>query len=131
MDERTVSAPGAQAQHRPMLRRAACAAIFLMLVSAASVSASSQTVTVTNRAYKPATVTMNVCDTVSWHNKATKKHVVVSNVQFLPPNVVLNAGATSSPLAFTQAGTFLYHDQSKASMKGTIRVSPSVTPDNG
>jgi plastocyanin len=114
-----------------MFRRAAFIATLLMLMSAASVSAAGHTVNITATAYKPAAVTLALCDTVAWHNKTAKKRTLVSSSKFLPPNAIVNAGATSSPLQFTQAGTYSYHDATKTALKGTIKVAPTVTPDNG
>jgi plastocyanin len=116
---------------RAMFRRATLAALAVLLIAATNVSAAGVTVNIAARKFNPKAVTINVCDTVAWHNKTAKKRTVVSNVQFLPPNVVVAAGATSSPIAFTQAGTFTYHDKAKASRKGTVAVRPTVTPENG
>jgi plastocyanin len=77
-------------------------------------------VTMNNRAYDPATVTIKVGGTVTWVNQDTPKHdVVADNGEF--KSDLFDKGATFS-FTFTKAGTYPYHCSIHPGMTGTVIV---------
>ncbi len=96
-------------------------ALFAAFVVAASAGADTKTVQVTKNGFTPATTTINVGDTVTWHNADTGQHQVVAN-----------DGSFASPLmktddtyshTYAKAGSFPYHDSQATSHKGTVVVN--------
>ena len=86
------------------------------------------TVTYENNAFSPSTVTIKVGETVAFVNKASNTPQIASDphpthTDYLPLNVgALSPGSTSSPVSFTKAGTFGYHNHSNSSQAGKIIV---------
>jgi plastocyanin len=96
---------------------------------AAAAGASTQTVQVTKNGFTPQNATVNVGDTVTWHNADTADHQVVANDgSFASP--VLHADQSYSH-TFTSAGTVKYHDTfSKNTGSITVQAptpAPSIT----
>ncbi len=96
-------------------------ALFAAFVVAASAGADTKTVQITKNGFTPATTTINVGDTVTWHNADTGQHQVVAN-----------DGSFASPLmktddtyshTYAKAGSFPYHDSQATSHKGTVVVN--------
>lgn len=86
-------------------------------------------VTITADGFSPRVVTIKKGETVTWTNKDTNPHTVNSDphpVHGLYPilNTVgfINAGESKS-LAFTEAGTYTYHDHFNASLTGEVVVT--------
>ena len=74
-----------------------------------------------NTSYAPNPTTMRVGQTVAWHNADTTAHdSTQDNGRF--QTGTLAAGATSSPIAMSTAGTFTYHCTIHPGMVGTITV---------
>jgi amicyanin len=82
-------------------------------------------IAISNFAFSPATLTVRVGTTVTWTNKDSVPHTVVSDagssVPFTSPSL---ATGSSFPFTFTQAGTYTYHCSIHPSMKGTVVVEP-------
>jgi plastocyanin len=96
-------------------------ALLLSLVVAASAGADTKTVQITRTGFTPASTTVAVGDTVTWHNADTVSHQVVANDgSFASP--VLTAGQTYS-FTFTKAAKTTYHDAFKTTHKGTVTVN--------
>jgi plastocyanin len=80
-------------------------------------------ITIKNFAFSPATLAVNTGTTVTWTNKDSAPHIVVSDTG--APQAFssesLSDGA-SFIFTFTQAGTYPYHCSIHPSMKGTIMV---------
>jgi plastocyanin len=73
-----------------------------------------------NLAFSPATLTIKVGTTVTWTNKDSTTHTVISdNGVFQSGNMAPNATFTYT---FNNAGTFPYHCSIHPSMKGTVVV---------
>jgi plastocyanin len=110
---------------RLLLLTPALLAAFLV---AAVAAADTKTVQITSAGFTPATTTINVGDTVTWHNADSANHQVVANDgSFASP--VLKNGETYSN-TFQKPGTFAYHDSQAPTHKGTIVVNgppPAVT----
>ncbi|MDD1684973.1 MAG: cupredoxin domain-containing protein [Methanoregula sp.] len=83
------------------------------------------TITISNFAFSPATLTVKAGTTVTWTNEDSAPHTVVSDanapVPFTSPSL---ATGSSFPFTFTQAGTYSYHCSIHPSMKGTVVVEP-------
>src|SRR5262249_36900876 len=90
------------------------------LASAEPASAAGSAVTISNFAFNPSGVTINVGDTVTGPNNDPPSHTATSDTG-LWDSGTLAAGRTFSQ-AFTSAGTFAYHCTIHPSMKGTITV---------
>ena len=94
---------------------------------AVAAGASTQTVQVTKNGFTPQNATVNVGDTVTWHNADTADHQVVANDgSFASP--VLHTDQSYSH-TFTSAGTVKYHDANSKST-GSVTVkgpAPALT----
>jgi plastocyanin len=99
-----------------------------LLLAAPAAPATTVTVSVGRTAFAPASVSINIGDTVTWKNNDTITHQVVANTgAFASP--ILGAGKSYS-FTFKRSGTFRYHDALHVSLKGTVVVKgppPSVT----
>jgi plastocyanin len=115
---------------RPFLRIAMIFVIItLILLSAcsgnsapttSSLPASGNSVTLTNFAFSPATLTVKVGTTITWTNKDSASHTVISDSGvFESVNLATNAVFSYT---FNSAGTFPYHCSIHPSMKGTVIV---------
>lgn len=86
-------------------------------------SQSSNTVTIQNASFVPASMNVTVGTTVMWINKANATQDVVSD------NGLFNSGNLSNGMSynytFNQSGTYPYHSSINPSMTGTIIVSSS------
>jgi plastocyanin len=90
---------------------------------AVAAGASTQTVQVTKNGFTPQNATVNVGDTVTWHNADTADHQVVANDgSFASP--VLHADQSYSH-TFTGAGTVKYHDTYSKSTGSVIVKGPA------
>jgi plastocyanin len=74
-----------------------------------------------NQSYAPNPTTMRVGQTVAWKNNDTTAHDATQDASRFQTGTV-NAGATSSPLAMSAAGTFTYHCTIHPGMVGTLVV---------
>src|SRR5712691_8561504 len=103
--------------------------VALALVIAAPASTASTataTVQITKTGFTPASVTINVNDSVTWHNADTVNHQVVANGgQFASP--ILEPGKTFTH-KFTVGGTYRYHDALHTGLRGTVTVKAPPAP---
>ena len=74
-----------------------------------------------NQSYPPNPTTMNVGQTVAWKNNDTIAHDATQDASRFASGT-LSAGATSSPVTMSTAGTFTYHCTIHPGMVGTITV---------
>ena len=84
------------------------------------------TVSIVNMSFQPASLTINVGQTVTWTNNDTMAHTVTSDTGVWNSGT-LNPGASFS-FTFTTPGTYTYHCAFHGSMTGTIVVTGPVTP---
>jgi plastocyanin len=84
--------------------------------------ANSNTINITGMSF-PATTTVKVGSTVKWINKDAMAHTVTSDDATTFDSGTLDAGGTFSYVANT-AGSFPYHCNFHANMKGTLVVTP-------
>lgn len=115
-----------------MIRRAGLVALFVMLLSATSVSAATKTIDVQNYSFTPSGPKIARGTSVSWHNLSNSSHTATSDVPGIWNSVSIPASGTSASVTFNQAGSFLYHCAVHPStMKGKIKVPMSASPSTG
>jgi plastocyanin len=91
--------------------------------------ASSTSVTVQDFSFTPSSVTINVGDTVTWHNSGQAPHnASADDGSFRTPD--LNNGQSASH-TFDSAGTFSYICTIHPNMHGTVRVVLSASGSGG
>ena len=90
---------------------------------------SGNTVTIQNMAFNPSTLNVQVGTTVTWINKDSVTHDVVSDTG------VFNSGNLTNGMSynytFNQTGSFPYHCAIHPSMTGTIVVSTNAPSSTG
>src|SRR5438874_13784847 len=96
------------------------------LTVAAAAGGATKTIQVTKNGFTPGSVTVNLGDTVTWHNADTKTHqVVADDGAFASP--ALAAGASWSYTA-QKSGSFSYRDAYATTHRATLKVnSPPTT----
>ncbi|HUZ98820.1 MAG TPA: cupredoxin domain-containing protein [Gaiellaceae bacterium] len=103
-------------------------AVLAAVLVAVAAGASTQTVQVTKNGFTPQNATVNVGDTVTWHNADTANHqIVADDGSFASP--VLQ-GDQSYSHTFNSAGKVKYHDSFAKTHTGTITVNgpaPAIT----
>lgn len=96
------------------------AALIVLFLCAAAVSAASANVTMQGFAFDTPTLTVNVGDSVTWTNKDTAAHnATADDGSFKTPDIATGQTAT---ITFSKAGTFTYICTIHPRMKGTIVV---------
>ena len=73
-------------------------------------------------AYSPNPATVKVGQTVAWKNADSLAHTATADAGTFNTST-LAAGATSSPITMTTAGTFPYHCAIHSAMTGTLTVT--------
>ena len=114
-----------------MIRRAALCALFVLLLSTTTVSAATKTINVQYPNYTPSGPKVARGTAITWHNLDGFGHTATSDVPGLWTSVNTPGNATTAPLTFNQAGSFLYHCVFHSNMHGKIKVSMSATPATG
>jgi plastocyanin len=74
-----------------------------------------------NQSYSPNPTTMRVGQTVAWKNGDSTAHDATQDASRFGTGTI-SAGATSTPLAMSTAGTFTYHCTIHPGMVGTLVV---------
>jgi plastocyanin len=92
-------------------------------------TASTNTVTIQNMAFSPTTLNVKVGTTVTWINKDSVTHDVVSDTGLFTSGNLTNG--MSYNYTFNQTGSFPYHCAIHPSMTGTIVVSTSAPTSTG
>lgn len=96
-------------------------ALFATLVVVAAAGADTKTVQITKNGFTPSSTTVDVSDTVTWHNADTANHQVVANDgSFASP--VLKSNESYS-FTFPKSGKVSYHDSLATSHKGSVTVN--------
>ena len=111
------------------MRRGLVTGAFAVVVAATPVNAATATVQAVDNAFRPATKTVAVGDTVTWTNAGSSAHEVTAGA-FKSGN--LDPGKSYSWKA-TKAGTYSYvcRYHESLGMKGTLVVSASGLPKTG
>jgi plastocyanin len=116
-----------------MLKRIGLIATTLLLLSAASVSASTTTITVTGNFPDfsfPAKTPATIGDTIKWVNHSGSDHTVTGDASLSLWNKSLPINATVSR-PFTAAGSFPYHCNIHSFMHGDIVVAMTASALSG
>ena len=114
-----------------MFRRAGLAAVFLLLLTAASASAATKSVSISGFAYHVTPLKVGRNTTVTWtNNDSGTQHSATSDVAGLFDTGFLNPGQHGSGF-FTQAGGFSYHCRVHSFMHGVVKVKMSASPSSG
>ena len=87
------------------------------------------TVTIQNSSFNPSTLNVQVGTTVTWINKDTTTHDVVSDTGLFNSGNLTNG--MSYNYTFNQTGSFAYHSAIQPSMTGTIVVSTNAPSSTG
>ncbi|MGH9144164.1 MAG: cupredoxin domain-containing protein [Vicinamibacterales bacterium] len=74
-----------------------------------------------SQSYSPNPTTMRVGQTVAWKNGDTTAHTATQDAARFDSGTI-SAGATSSPLMMSTAGTFTYHCTIHPGMVGSLVV---------
>ncbi len=118
------------------MRRVIALLLMGTLVALVAGPASAATVDVSivsvSSGFSPKTATVALGDTVHWTNDDSISHTTTQN----GPLALWDSGTLSSGKGFsfviTAAGKYPYHcDIHPSSMKGSVKVSPTVTPASG
>ena len=114
-----------------MFKRASLVALLLMVLSTSSVLAATKTVTVTNKAFKPGTVSITVGDSVTFTNGTLKSHSPTPTNNYSWSGVTVTAGH-SVVVTPTQSGSYPYFCAlHPLRHKGTVAVKMGVSPAAG
>lgn len=120
------------ARRRRLFASPALAIAAIALAGAGSaVLAADAAVSIANLAYDPATVTVNVGDSVTWTNNDSVGHTATADGGSFDTGSI--AGGQSDSVTFTAAGSFPYHCTIHPQMTGTVVVqgaaaTPAPTP---
>jgi plastocyanin len=113
-----------------IIRRALVSAALFSLVLAAPVSAATQTVAANDDNFSPSSKSIPLGDKVNWNNPAAGSHRHTSTSNASNPmswNYNMPDGTGLSPsVTFAHVGSFGYHCEIHASMKGTVLVRMSA-----
>lgn len=80
-------------------------------------------VSISNFAFSPQTITVTAGTEITWTNKDAAAHTVTSDDGNFPSSGNLSQGQTYK-VTFSTAGTYPYHCAIHPSMKGTVIVNP-------
>lgn len=81
---------------------------------------SGNSVTISNYAYSPSTITVKVGDTVTWTNQDSVQHSATADDKSWDTGLL--AQGKSGSVTFSKAGTFTYHCSIHPMMHGTVIV---------
>jgi plastocyanin len=104
----------------PALLSTLLAPTAVMFALVGSVAAADQTVTMESLQFQPATVTVEVGDTVTWSNADGVSHTATADDGSFDTGTI--SGGASASHTFTTAGTFAYHCEVHPTMTGTVVV---------
>ena len=92
-----------------------------------AIAAASTGVTISDFQFSPATVTVNIGDTVTWTNDGPTPHSATSSSGGFDTGI-MDAGQSGSH-TFTEAGTFAYICTPHPNMQGTVVVQAAAADD--
>jgi amicyanin len=92
-----------------------------------AIAAASTGVTISDFQFAPASVTVNVGDTVTWTNNGPTPHSATSSSGVFDTGI-MDAGQSGSH-TFTEAGTFAYICTPHPNMRGTVVVQAAAADD--
>jgi plastocyanin len=101
----------------------------LVLALVGPAAAADQTVTTESLQFQPATVTVEVGDTVTWSNEDGVPHTATADDDSFDTGNI--AGGASASQTFATAGSFPYHCEVHPSMTGTVVVQAAAGGGGG
>jgi plastocyanin len=104
----------------------AASALLLLPLGAA---AADQAVSMSGLAFHPATVTVNVGDTVTWTNNDGVAHTATADGGSFDTGTIGNGSSAS--VTFNTAGTFAYHCSVHPTMQGSVVVETASAGGGG
>ena len=116
-----------------MVRRAFFAGTLLLVLSTSSVLAATSIVKIKGTGYVPLSTTVAMGGSVQWKNRTGKSRTVAADTSYVTswflPNTTVAPYSLSVVRTFPEAGSFGFHDTTKATLRGTIVVpmTASVT----
>jgi plastocyanin len=109
---------------------AGAAAVLVAWIAAGGVLAADQAVTIEGFAFRPATVTVQVGDSVVWRNQDSTAHTATAGDGSF--NTESLGSGESSTITFVTAGTYAYACAIHPTMTGTVVVeAAAATPAAG
>jgi plastocyanin len=111
------------------LLSALLAPTLLILALVVPAAAADQTVTIENLQFQPATVTVEVGDTVTWSNQDGVPHTATADDDSFDTGNI--AGGSSASQTFATAGSFPYHCEVHPTMTGTVVVQAGAGGGGG
>jgi plastocyanin len=101
----------------------------LVLALVAPVAAADQTVTIEGLQFQPATVTVQVGDTVTWSNEDGVPHTATADDDSFDTGSI--SGGSSASQTFDTAGSVPYHCEVHPTMTGTVVVEAAAGGGGG
>lgn len=114
-----------------MFRRAALAAMLLIVLATASVSGATHQVNIFNFGFTPQALKIKVGESAKWHNTtASTTHTSTADL-FALWNFTLPHGSTSPNVSFAHPGSFAYHCNIHSQMHGLVNVKMKTSAKSG
>jgi plastocyanin len=115
----------ADRQLRTRIIRALAGGAVLAALAGGTALAADQAVAISGFSYSPASVTVNVGDTVTWTNSDAQAHTATANDGSWDTGNIGGSGGTDA-VTFATAGTFPYHCDIHPQMTGTVTVEAAA-----
>jgi plastocyanin len=101
----------------------------LVAISGCTSNTNANTVTIQNNTFNPATLYVQTNSTITWINKDSVTHRVVSNSGLFDSGNLTTG--MSYNYTFNKAGSYPYHDLMNPSITGTIVVNATNSSGSG
>ncbi len=98
-----------------------------LLLSVAPAAAQSRVVTISGFAFQPQSLSVQLGDTVTWHNSDAASHTATADGGKWGTSAIASGG-NSAPILMDAVGAFPYHCAIHPGMTGTIVVLGAATP---
>ena len=123
----------ADRQFRTRIFRGVAGGVVIASLVGGTALAADQSVAISGFSYSPASVTVNVGDTVTWTNSDAQAHTATADDASWDTGTIGGSGGTGA-VTFATAGTFPYHCNIHPAMTGTVTVqaaAPTTAPAAG
>jgi plastocyanin len=118
---------------RTRIIRALAGGVVIAALAGGTALAADQAVAISGFSFSPASVTVNVGDTVTWTNSDAQAHTATADDASWDTGTIGGSGGTGA-VTFATAGTFPYHCDIHPQMTGTVTVqaaAPTTAPGAG
>jgi plastocyanin len=95
------------------------------LAGAGTAMAADQAVSISGFSYSPASVTVNVGDTITWTNSDAQAHTATADDASWDTGTISGSGGTGA-VTFSTAGAFPYHCSIHPEITGTVTVQAAA-----